>query len=146
MAGLARTCVPYTGCASSKDGEVTGQTTVGVIPTEDELGMEVWDLPQADLDRILDIDIARWREEMGHRQEHLGAVPQPSRGDLGRPSSGRRGARPGLSLRFTHCRAPVTPARGHPGPVEHLTTRGDLPKGALQLRCKWAQVTPACAK
>ena len=59
-----------------KDGEVTGrQTAVGVIPTEDELGMEGLDLPQADLDRILDIDIARWREEMGHRQEHLEQFP-----------------------------------------------------------------------
>ena len=37
--------------------------------------MEGLDLPQADLDRILDIDIARWREEMGHRQEHLEQFP-----------------------------------------------------------------------
>jgi phosphoenolpyruvate carboxykinase (GTP) len=56
-----------------KDGEVTGeQTPVGILPTRDELdlaGLE--DLPDADLDRILSIDVERWRQEMAFRQEHL---------------------------------------------------------------------------
>ena len=29
------------------------------------------EIPQADLDKVLSIDLPRWREEMGHREEHL---------------------------------------------------------------------------
>ena len=55
-----------------KDGKVSGrQTPVGIIPTEEELEMEGLEVPQEDLDRILDIDLERWREEMGFREEHL---------------------------------------------------------------------------
>jgi phosphoenolpyruvate carboxykinase (GTP) len=55
-----------------RDGEVTGrQTPVGVLPTEEELDLTGLDLPRADLDRILDIDVDRWRQEMGFREEHL---------------------------------------------------------------------------
>ncbi|GAB3109822.1 phosphoenolpyruvate carboxykinase (GTP) [Janibacter alkaliphilus] len=55
-----------------KDGEVTGrETAVGVLPTEEELDLTGLDLPREDLDRILTIDVPRWREEMGYRQEHL---------------------------------------------------------------------------
>jgi phosphoenolpyruvate carboxykinase (GTP) len=55
-----------------RDGEVSGrQTPVGIIPTQDELDLTGLDLPQQDLDTILDIDVQRWREEMGFREEHL---------------------------------------------------------------------------
>ena len=54
------------------DGDVTGvQTPVGVVPTEEELDLTGLDLPAADLDRILTIDVPRWRQEMGFREEHL---------------------------------------------------------------------------
>lgn len=55
-----------------KDGEVTGrETAVGVIPTQEELDLDGLHVPQEDLDRVLTIDIGRWREEMANRQEHL---------------------------------------------------------------------------
>ena len=55
-----------------KDGEVEGvQTPAGIIPKESELNLDGLDIPQADLDRILSIDVPRWREEMGYREEHL---------------------------------------------------------------------------
>ena len=55
-----------------KDGEVTGrQTPVGILPTEEELDLEGLDLPREDLDRILSIDVPRWQQEMGFREEHL---------------------------------------------------------------------------
>lgn len=55
-----------------KDGEVSGrETPVGVIPTQEELDLTGLELPQEDLDRVLTIDVKRWREEMAHRQEHL---------------------------------------------------------------------------
>lgn len=53
-------------------GEVTGrQTPVGVVPTEEELDLTGLDLPREDLDRLLGIDLERWRQEMGFREEHL---------------------------------------------------------------------------
>jgi phosphoenolpyruvate carboxykinase (GTP) len=55
-----------------KDGEVTGRRTpVGVVPTEDELDLRGMDLHPGDLERLLTIDIERWRQEMAHREEHL---------------------------------------------------------------------------
>lgn len=55
-----------------KNGEVKGQATpVGIIPTEEELNLAGMDVPAEDLDRILSIDNARWRQEMGFRTEHL---------------------------------------------------------------------------
>ena len=56
-----------------RDGEVTGrQTPVGVVPAEERARP---DRPrprrQEDLDRILTIDVPRWRQEMEHRQAHL---------------------------------------------------------------------------
>lgn len=55
-----------------KNGEVTGrQTPVGIIPTEDELDLDGVDIAPADLEKILTIDVPRWRQEMQHRQEHL---------------------------------------------------------------------------
>jgi phosphoenolpyruvate carboxykinase (GTP) len=59
--------------AQFKRGEVTGRATpVGVVPTRDELDLTGLDLPDADLDPLLTIDVPRWRQEMAHRQEHLG--------------------------------------------------------------------------
>jgi phosphoenolpyruvate carboxykinase (GTP) len=57
-----------------KNGEVEGvETAVGVIPTKDELNLDGLDeRALADLDRILTIDTARWRQEMGFREQHLG--------------------------------------------------------------------------
>jgi phosphoenolpyruvate carboxykinase (GTP) len=56
-----------------RNGEVTGQQTpVGVIPTEEELHLGPLQIPPHDLERILSIDTDRWRQEMAHREEHLG--------------------------------------------------------------------------
>jgi phosphoenolpyruvate carboxykinase (GTP) len=53
-------------------GEVEGRpTAVGILPTEEELNLEGVDISREDLDTILDIDVARWREEIAHRAEHL---------------------------------------------------------------------------
>jgi phosphoenolpyruvate carboxykinase (GTP) len=55
-----------------KLGEVSGRPTpVGVLPTEEELNLEGVDIRREDLDRILTIDVDRWRQELGHREEHL---------------------------------------------------------------------------
>lgn len=55
-----------------KNGEVSGKASpVGVLPTEAELDLAGLELPQADLDRLLTIDVARWRQEMGFREAHL---------------------------------------------------------------------------
>ena len=47
------------------------RSPIGVIPTEAELNLTGLDLPAEDLERILSIDLTRWREEMGFREEHL---------------------------------------------------------------------------
>jgi phosphoenolpyruvate carboxykinase (GTP) len=55
-----------------KEGEVKGrQTAVGILPTKDELLLEGLVIHETDLDTILDIDTARWRQELDHRTEHL---------------------------------------------------------------------------
>lgn len=55
-----------------KNGEVKGrQTPVGIIPTKEELNLDGVDITPEDLDTILSIDNARWRQEMGFREEHL---------------------------------------------------------------------------
>jgi phosphoenolpyruvate carboxykinase (GTP) len=55
-----------------KNGEVKGrETPVGIVPTEEELDLEGLELPAADLDRVLTINVPRWKEEMAHREEHL---------------------------------------------------------------------------
>jgi phosphoenolpyruvate carboxykinase (GTP) len=59
-----------------QEGRANGQATaVGVVPTAGELGLEGLDLPAADIERLLNIDHARWREEMQHRSEHLAQFP-----------------------------------------------------------------------
>jgi phosphoenolpyruvate carboxykinase (GTP) len=55
-----------------KNGEVTGrQTPVGIVPNPDELDLTGVDLQAGDLDRLLSIDVPRWRQEMAGRQTHL---------------------------------------------------------------------------
>jgi phosphoenolpyruvate carboxykinase (GTP) len=57
-----------------RNGEVTGrQTPVGIIPTAEELDLAGMDLPAKDLERILSIDLERWRQEIANREEHLAA-------------------------------------------------------------------------
>jgi phosphoenolpyruvate carboxykinase (GTP) len=55
-----------------KDGEVKGVTTaVGVLPAKDELVVDGLEIDPADLDELLTIDTARWKQEIGFREEHL---------------------------------------------------------------------------
>ncbi|MFT4300000.1 MAG: phosphoenolpyruvate carboxykinase (GTP) [Aeromicrobium sp.] len=56
-----------------KNGEVEGvQTPVGVLPKREELMLEGLDEQAlADLDTILTIDVDRWKQEIGYREEHL---------------------------------------------------------------------------
>jgi phosphoenolpyruvate carboxykinase (GTP) len=55
-----------------KNGEAKGtQTPVGVIPTKEELLLEGCEVTPEDLDTILSIDLDRWKQEMGFREEHL---------------------------------------------------------------------------
>ncbi|MGY1814063.1 phosphoenolpyruvate carboxykinase (GTP) [Blastococcus sp. SYSU D00820] len=57
-----------------KAGEVSGtQTPVGIVPTPEELQLDGVDLRPGDLEKLLTIDVARWRQEMAHREEHLSA-------------------------------------------------------------------------
>jgi len=55
-----------------KNGEVKGRpTAVGILPTKEELNLEGLKIDEADLDTLLTIDVPRWQQEMGYRQEHL---------------------------------------------------------------------------
>jgi phosphoenolpyruvate carboxykinase (GTP) len=55
-----------------KNGEVKGrETPVGIIPTEDELVLTGMDTKPEDLAKLLTIDVDRWKQEMGFREEHL---------------------------------------------------------------------------
>jgi phosphoenolpyruvate carboxykinase (GTP) len=55
-----------------RNGEVSGRRTpVGILPTADELDLDGVDLAPGDLDALLSIDVERWRQEMGFREEHL---------------------------------------------------------------------------
>ena len=55
-----------------RDGEVIGvESPVGILPAKDELDTNGLDIDPADLDKLLTIDVDRWREEIGFRQAHL---------------------------------------------------------------------------
>jgi phosphoenolpyruvate carboxykinase (GTP) len=55
-----------------REGEVTGvRTPVGILPAKDELSLGGLSIDPGDLDKLLTIDTARWRQEMGFREEHL---------------------------------------------------------------------------
>lgn len=59
-----------------RNGEVKGrETAVGILPTEDELNLEGMDTKPEDLQTILSINVPRWQQEMGHREEHLKQFP-----------------------------------------------------------------------
>ena len=54
------------------DGEVRGvHSPVGILPSVSELDLEGVDVAAQDLDKILGIDVARWQQEMVHRERHL---------------------------------------------------------------------------
>ena len=53
-------------------GEVKGNpTAVGVIPNADELILDGMEFRDGDLETLLSIDVERWKQEMGFREEHL---------------------------------------------------------------------------
>jgi phosphoenolpyruvate carboxykinase (GTP) len=53
-------------------GEVRGrQTPVGIVPTKDELDLDGVAVTPEELEAILSVDVARWKQEMKHREEHL---------------------------------------------------------------------------
>lgn len=59
-----------------RNGEVKGrQTPVGIIPTAEELNLEGVDITPEDLETILTINVPRWQQEMGYREEHLKQFP-----------------------------------------------------------------------
>lgn len=59
-------------------GEVKGQpTAVGVIPTAEELNLEGMSFREGDLEKLLSIDVDRWRQEMKFREEHLSQFNTP---------------------------------------------------------------------
>ncbi|MFI5425448.1 phosphoenolpyruvate carboxykinase domain-containing protein [Aeromicrobium sp. UC242_57] len=41
------------------------------MPTADELNLEGVEISDKDLETILSIDVPRWQQEMGYREEHL---------------------------------------------------------------------------
>lgn len=55
-----------------QEGLVSGRPTpVGVLPTREELRLDGLEISEEDLDTILTVDVERWRQEMGFREEHL---------------------------------------------------------------------------
>lgn len=55
-----------------REGTVSGRPSpVGVLPTVDELRLDGLDIDAGDLDAILTLDLDRWRQEMGFREDHL---------------------------------------------------------------------------
>jgi phosphoenolpyruvate carboxykinase (GTP) len=55
-----------------RDGEVSGvRSPVGILPTKDELNTDGLDIDPADLDKLLTIDVERWKQEIGFRQTYL---------------------------------------------------------------------------
>src|ERR1700758_3790032 len=56
-----------------RDGEVSGvKSPVGILPAKDELNTDGLEIDPADLDKLLTIDVARWKQEIGFRQADLG--------------------------------------------------------------------------
>jgi phosphoenolpyruvate carboxykinase (GTP) len=54
------------------EGRVQGQPSpVGILPRREELNLEGLAIADADLQRLLSIDGALWRDEMISREQHL---------------------------------------------------------------------------
>ncbi|HEY7466586.1 MAG TPA: phosphoenolpyruvate carboxykinase domain-containing protein, partial [Dehalococcoidia bacterium] len=54
------------------EDRVQGQVSpVGILPRREELNLDGLNIPEADLQRLLNIDRATWREEMASREAHL---------------------------------------------------------------------------
>jgi phosphoenolpyruvate carboxykinase (GTP) len=54
------------------EGRVQGQASpVGILPRREELNLEDLNIAEVDLQRLLNIDRAMWREEMDGRERHL---------------------------------------------------------------------------
>jgi phosphoenolpyruvate carboxykinase (GTP) len=88
-----------------KNGEVAGRRTpVGIVPTKEELDLEGLDIDAGDLDTLLTIDTARWRQEMEHREQHLAQFDGLPEGDLGGPPPGRPGPGRRGGLAASGCR------------------------------------------
>ncbi|WP_371164214.1 phosphoenolpyruvate carboxykinase (GTP) [Buchananella felis] len=59
-----------------KEGRAKGrQTPVGIVPLPEELDLTGLDLPAEDLERLLTIDVPKWKAEMERRGEHLASFP-----------------------------------------------------------------------
>lgn len=55
-----------------REGRATGtQTPVGVVPTKDELNLDGLDIDDATMDKLLAIDVDRWKQEIELREAHL---------------------------------------------------------------------------
>jgi len=55
-----------------KEGRAQGSPTpVGLVPRVEELDLDGFEGDRADLERLLTIDVERWRREMDLREEHL---------------------------------------------------------------------------
>jgi phosphoenolpyruvate carboxykinase (GTP) len=55
-----------------RDGDVAGvPTPVGILPAKEELILDGLDIDPADLDKLLTIDVDRWKQEIGFRQAYL---------------------------------------------------------------------------
>jgi phosphoenolpyruvate carboxykinase (GTP) len=54
------------------EDRVQGQASpVGILPRREELNLDGLNIPEADLQRLLNIDRATWRDEMASRETHL---------------------------------------------------------------------------
>jgi phosphoenolpyruvate carboxykinase (GTP) len=59
-------------------GEVEGvPSPVGILPKAEELNLEGMHFREGDLEKLLSIDVDRWRQEMGFREEHLSQFNLP---------------------------------------------------------------------
>ena len=57
-------------------GRVKGrQTPIGTLPVAEELNLEGLSVSRNDLDRLLSVDMERWRKEVVSRQEYLSQFP-----------------------------------------------------------------------
>lgn len=55
-----------------RNGEVQGvRTPVGILPAKSELILDGLEIDEGDLDTLLRIDVPRWRQEIGFRENHL---------------------------------------------------------------------------